>query len=577
MYTVKSEKRTLAGLLALMTAICLCFSCLSLAHAEDAAFALVDNPTPNGYLNLRKEPDKSSQSLGRYYNGVEVEVLEKGDEWSHVRVGEKAPGSASGYMLNEYLDFNTKNSDVQKHVYRGLTISAGPQDLKARPSTKAAAVDKVEPGTMVDIMGVITNWYHVSIDGKVGYLNAQGLDDRVDVVDPSSATHALVNNDSQYSRLRLRLEPNKGSKVLGSYRNGVEVEILSYREPFSMVKIGDRIGFMMNAFLAFNASQDDVLSNIKIATVHPLRKGGTVALYNRPTRVGQVVGVYAEGTHMEMLGEAGNWQHVRIGSVYGFLPLFNVVETEAISIPYEGVAASGYGVVILKKASDSLKMYAFPSETTAQTLKNIPGGSTVQLVYDMGDWAQVRYNGLDGFVRTEALNVYPMDALQVKTKDTFAKGAYTVGKEIAKPGLYTFELAKGEKGSVEVTPEGAKESHSYDAQGEAAFAMYLPEGAKVVVKGDAELEVMPAKGEMMDEFTGTGRFLVGRDVVDGVFVISLAPDAAEGYYAISNLNTDAGLQDEIQRVEVLPGVTYMYDLERGQFIELQNCAVKSNG
>lgn len=577
MHTVKSEKRTLAGLLALMTAICLCFSCLPLAYAENTDAALVDNPTPNGALNLRKEPDQASQSLGRYYNGVEVEVLEKGDEWSHVRVGEKAPGSASGYMLNEYLDFDTENSDVQKHVYRGLTISAGPQDLKARPSTKAAAVDKIEPGTMVDIMGVISNWYHVSVDGKVGYLNAQGLDARVDVVDPSSATHALVNNDSQYSRLRLRLEPNKGSKVLGSYRNGVEVEILSYREPFSMVKIGDRIGFMMNSFLAFNANQDDVLPNIKIATAHPLREGGTVALYNRPTHVGQVVGVYAEGTHMEMLGEAGNWQHVRIGSVYGFLPLLNVVETEAMSIPYEGVAASGYGVVTMKKATDTLKMYAFPSESTAQTLKAIPSGSTVQLVYDMGDWAQVRYNGLDGFVRTEALSVYPMNELQVKTKDTFAEGSYTVGKEIAKPGLYTFELVKGKEGGVDVTPKGAKEAHSFDAKGEATFTMYLPEGAKVAVNGDAELVAMPAKVTMMDEFTGTGRFLVGKDVVDGVFIISLAPDATEGYYVISNLNTDAGLQDEIQRVEVLPGVTYMYELERGQFIELQNCAVKSNG
>ena len=55
-------------------------------------------------LNLRAEPTKNSQSLGRYYTGVRVQVLEDLGTWSRVRIAMgESDEAVEGYMMNSYL------------------------------------------------------------------------------------------------------------------------------------------------------------------------------------------------------------------------------------------------------------------------------------------------------------------------------------------------------------------------------------------------------------------------------------------------------------------------------------------
>lgn len=55
-------------------------------------------------LNLRAEPTKNSTSIGRYYTGVRVQVLEDLGEWSRVRIAMgESDEPVEGYMMNGYL------------------------------------------------------------------------------------------------------------------------------------------------------------------------------------------------------------------------------------------------------------------------------------------------------------------------------------------------------------------------------------------------------------------------------------------------------------------------------------------
>lgn len=79
--------------LALMTAVC--------AVAE---IRYVENPGAwNERLNLRTEPDKGAPSLGRYYSGVRVRVLEDLGEWSRVAIACGRGSGVQGYMMSSYL------------------------------------------------------------------------------------------------------------------------------------------------------------------------------------------------------------------------------------------------------------------------------------------------------------------------------------------------------------------------------------------------------------------------------------------------------------------------------------------
>lgn len=83
---------------------------------EQAAAMLVADgwATPNSAnredrLHLRAKADKGSTSLGKYYNGTPVKVLNRGKEWTKVRVGGR-----EGYMMTKYLAFGAGMAHVDR-------------------------------------------------------------------------------------------------------------------------------------------------------------------------------------------------------------------------------------------------------------------------------------------------------------------------------------------------------------------------------------------------------------------------------------------------------------------------------
>jgi uncharacterized protein YgiM (DUF1202 family) len=83
---------------------CLNVACsrLQTYEEEELEYYVVSNPKSSDRLNLREEPSAKSRSLGRYFNGTQVEVIagDTPDGWLHVRVDGK-----EGYMMMKYLTY----------------------------------------------------------------------------------------------------------------------------------------------------------------------------------------------------------------------------------------------------------------------------------------------------------------------------------------------------------------------------------------------------------------------------------------------------------------------------------------
>ena len=86
----------------LLICMMLCIGCCTTLADGGCAYAIVQNPNAADRLNLRAAPSRDAQSLGKYYNGVEVQILEDlNNGWVRVRIGHR--GTAEGYMMKEYL------------------------------------------------------------------------------------------------------------------------------------------------------------------------------------------------------------------------------------------------------------------------------------------------------------------------------------------------------------------------------------------------------------------------------------------------------------------------------------------
>ena len=145
----------------------------ALSRVDRSGWALVTNPDPADRLNLRESPDKKSPSLGKYYSGAPVRILENNGEWAKVDIL-----GVQGWMMTEYLAIGDEMMSVE---YAGPWLSTrdGGAALHSAPNEEAAVESGVEAGYgSMKIIGIVDEeWYHVWFyrDGCGGYFHASDL------------------------------------------------------------------------------------------------------------------------------------------------------------------------------------------------------------------------------------------------------------------------------------------------------------------------------------------------------------------------------------------------------------------
>ena len=80
------------------------------ASIDRTGWAMVSNPNPADRLHLRTKPDRSAESLGKFWNGTPVRVLEERDGWCRVEIG--TDGHLTGWMMKKYLTSGTAMDSV---------------------------------------------------------------------------------------------------------------------------------------------------------------------------------------------------------------------------------------------------------------------------------------------------------------------------------------------------------------------------------------------------------------------------------------------------------------------------------
>ncbi len=136
--------------------------------------AVVHNPDPADRLNLRRKASPSAGSLGKYYNGCPVAVLEAVDNhWFRVRIGH-----LEGYMDGTYLDFDASIAHAAEQLPMAtIRITAGQEAPLTETAAPASPVYATYPsGTQVQVLGVGEGWCHVSVNGSVGFMQTALLE-----------------------------------------------------------------------------------------------------------------------------------------------------------------------------------------------------------------------------------------------------------------------------------------------------------------------------------------------------------------------------------------------------------------
>ena len=139
---------------------------------DSDGWAGVKNPNSADRLHLRAKPNRNSDSLGKFYNGTPLRVLEKRGDWCRVRIGE---GQAlEGWMMTKYLEMGDAWVPKLQNVEQAFPELLLRDEVIGQFlfSDLKGTVSSVRVDTHVQIIGVVEekHWWVVMLeDGDIGY------------------------------------------------------------------------------------------------------------------------------------------------------------------------------------------------------------------------------------------------------------------------------------------------------------------------------------------------------------------------------------------------------------------------
>jgi len=133
------------------------------AHAlVREGMAVVSNPDPADRLHLRVGPDRGADSLGKFYNGTLVEVLERQGAWYRVRVS-----GLEGWMMRRYLT-EGDGMDSVPPAFPQLSLREEHVDAPrfTRPDPGSDSIPAEDWGIEVgQIIGLIGEEWYILLNG----------------------------------------------------------------------------------------------------------------------------------------------------------------------------------------------------------------------------------------------------------------------------------------------------------------------------------------------------------------------------------------------------------------------------
>ncbi len=134
--------------------------------------------TDKGNLNFREAPGTDSKIIDRLPKDSKVTILGQEDKngWVKVSVGDQ-----EGYVKSSYLTSKSSNdfkSITQDIKYVNTKNANGHLNIRTEPSASTGKViDMLDNKAEVKVLGTEGDWYKISHNGQVGYVNSKYIKD----------------------------------------------------------------------------------------------------------------------------------------------------------------------------------------------------------------------------------------------------------------------------------------------------------------------------------------------------------------------------------------------------------------
>lgn len=116
-------------------------------------------------LNVREQPDTSSDIVGKMQSDAGCEILEDDGEWLKIESGQ-----VTGYVKAEYIiTGDAAVAKAQKVMKTIATVTTQTLNVRAEMNTDCTKLALMPEGEELEVLNQYDGWVEVDLDGDVGY------------------------------------------------------------------------------------------------------------------------------------------------------------------------------------------------------------------------------------------------------------------------------------------------------------------------------------------------------------------------------------------------------------------------
>jgi len=184
------------------------------------------------WLKAHDKPEYSATVVDSYRRDFAVTIAKKYDGgWAKVRF---RPGGAAVYVQTKYLQ---ACSSYTAYINQDKTV------LLSGPATSFKSLGKLDKGAKVTVLTQGSAFDYVSCSKGKGYIRNTHL-----TTEKPSRTTAYIKN-YENKTVNLRKGPGTKYKVIGEYKSGTKVTLISYGKTWCKVSVGGKTGYIKTVFI----------------------------------------------------------------------------------------------------------------------------------------------------------------------------------------------------------------------------------------------------------------------------------------------------------------------------------------
>ncbi len=351
------------------------------------------NGTVTTGLNIRKDSNADSASVGTYSKGDKVTILERKGDWGRTNKGwinlkyvdftnsVTSSGSSSG-SSSSGTNSTTVSNGNSVPLGNGTVVKTTSLAIRSGPGANYTQVSYIRKGETHDYFQTSTNgWVRM----KKGWVNADYLDLEYYVED---GTEVTVN----VTELTVRMEADYNSEKLYTYEKGDEITILDVKGTWGMVEYtSGQYGWVdLDKVKLPTPTASNYSTGIATVTADALH------IREKASASSDSLGVLEEGDKVDIIEVNGNWGKFEMDNGdYGWINLkYTKMKT---------TYTTGTGYVTASK----LNVREEPDEDSDK-IGSLSNGDKVIILDTEGTWGKILYDEDDDEYGWISLNYVKM-------------------------------------------------------------------------------------------------------------------------------------------------------------------------